>query len=186
MVRIKEIPKSEGVKRSLHKPNSSQKQVLMLDEQVAMAGPKSSTLQATEYSKSQSRSKLEVKNKQAISRFVTAYMDATNESEDSVFRDNISEEFVKERYRKANDYSITAAILFLVTPLFAITIGALGAVSFLMAIIMSILAIRIYREYKNPGVQDRYFLAFTTLILSIVAILVFFGFVIHVISLFAY
>ena len=167
MVRVKATPKSEDVKRSLYKPNSSQEQVFILEEQVATVDPKSKEVQHKGCNKPNNRRKLPGKNKRIIRSFVATYMDAATEPQDSIVGDDLSKEFVKERYRKANNYSIIAAILFLVTPFLIISV--------LGAIIMSILAIRIYREYKNPGVRERYVLAITILVLSAIAILVFFS-----------
>jgi hypothetical protein len=165
LVRVKAQPKTVDVRKSLHKSNLSQEPIVVLEEQVATIEPKSRAVQATVFSKP--HFKRQGKNKRVISSFVAAYMDAATEPQDSVVDDGVSKEFIKERYRKANNYSIIAAILFVVTPLLLITI--------LGAIIMSILAIRVYREYKNPGVRERYVLAITILVLSLALILGSFG-----------
>lgn len=167
LVRVKAQPKTVDVRKSLHKSNLSQEPIVVLEEQVATIEPKSRAVQATVFSKPQPHFKRQGKNKRVISSFVAAYMDAATEPQDSVVDDGVSKEFIKERYRKANNYSIIAAILFVVTPLLLITI--------IGAIIMSILAIRIYREYKNPGVRERYVLAITILVLSLALILGSFG-----------
>lgn len=163
MVRVKAQPKTTEVKRPVYKLNSSQEQVFILEEQVTKVDPKSKGMQAKVFSKPQPHFKRQGKNKRVMRSFVATYMNATTELQDSVVGHDLSKEFVKEKYRKANNYSIIAAILFLVTPFLIISI--------LGAIIMSILAIRIYREYKNPGVRERYVLAVTVLVLSAIVVL---------------
>jgi hypothetical protein len=93
---------------------------------------------------------------------------AENKLQDTVTGIDPSVEFVKEQYKKASNYSIIALILLIITPF--------TLVSVIGAIVLSILALRIYRRYKNPGVDERYVLAITVLILSILAVLLSLGF----------
>lgn len=106
------------------------------------------------------------KPKHIIPDFKTRYIDV--EPLDSVPATEPNEEFVKEQYKKANKMTFFALALLVISP-YTILLSLIGSV------ILSLKALKIYRAYKNPGVTERYVLAYTVLILSFLVILFSFG-----------
>ena len=91
-----------------------------------------------------------------------------NQPQDSIQKDSIqelSEEevFARDQYKKANIYSWISLFLLLST----IIIG----IGLFLAIVLSIKAIRIYRKYKNPGMNEYPVLAWGVAIASIFIVL---------------
>ena len=70
-----------------------------------------------------------------------------------------SEDFIKRKYQQANNIAV-ASLIFLGLSVFLLFIGLI------IALVLSIIAFRIYRKYKNPGVPERYVMAKTVLIIS--------------------
>jgi hypothetical protein len=68
-------------------------------------------------------------------------------------------EEAKKKYKTANNMTIWAVACLLVSP-FTFFFGLIAAV------LLSFLAVRIYREYINPGVNERYGVALVTFIVS--------------------
>ena len=72
-----------------------------------------------------------------------------NQPQDSIRKDSIQELnerefFIRDQYRKANTYSWISLGLLLTS--------FITGIGLFFAIVLSIKAIRIYRQYKNPGV----------------------------------
>jgi len=70
-----------------------------------------------------------------------------------------SDDFVRRKYQQANNLAV-AALIFLGLSVFLVVFGLI------IALILSIIAFRIYRKYDNPGVPERYVMAKTVLIIS--------------------
>jgi len=102
-----------------------------------------------------------------------------NQPQDSIRKDSIQELservfFIRDQYRKANTSTWISLGLLLTS--FITGIGIFFAIS------QSIKAIRIYRQYKNPGVPEYYGLAWFVLIFSSLLILLMIGFLIILIT----
>lgn len=100
-----------------------------------------------------------------------------SQPQDSIAKTTVpDEEFIKEQYRKANRLSVIALILFLLSPFLIVSIIA--------SLVLAILAVRIYRKYKNPGVRERYGMAMTVLALSALLILLSLGLIAYALWVF--
>lgn len=102
-----------------------------------------------------------------------------NQPQDSIRKDSIQELnerefFIRDQYRMANNSTWISLGLLLTS--FITVIGIFFAIS------QSIKAIRIYRQYKNPGVPEYYGLAWFVLIFSSLLILLIIGFLIILIT----
>ena len=86
-----------------------------------------------------------------------------DQPQDSIRRFSDEDIYIRDQYRKANTNAWISLILLLTS--FITGIGIFFAIS------QSIKAIRIYREYRNPGVPEYYELAWGVLIASILLIL---------------
>ena len=76
-----------------------------------------------------------------------------------------SEEFLKQKYERANKLSFWALGLLLISPFAA-------GLTLIAAIVVSAIAVKICFKYENPGVTERYTLALAVLVLSSVILLV--------------
>jgi len=76
--------------------------------------------------------------------------------------------FLKDRYRSANRMSVWSLVSLLSIPVTFV----LGIIA---ALILALSAVRIYRRYKNPGVEEKYILAMSMLVLSVLSILLIIG-----------
>jgi len=162
MVRVKTQPKShtQVVKRTERKqvqeaPSIENNEISSGD--MSTAEPKVMAHSAPQ------RQVLPAISKKKLSHFKARIYKNISEPKDSISSQEPSVEFVKRQYHKANNYSIIALVLFLITPFTVISLAG--------AIVLAVLAIRIYRKYKNPGVKERYVMAVTVLALSLLAIL---------------
>ena len=82
-----------------------------------------------------------------------------SQSKEVVYDDPPSDDFVRRKYQQANNLAV-AALIFLGLSVFLVVFGLI------IALILSIIAFRIYRKYDNPGVPERYVMAKTVLIIS--------------------
>ena len=76
--------------------------------------------------------------------------------------------FLKDRYRSANRMAVWSLVSLLSVPVTFV----LGIIA---ALILALSAVRIYRRYKNPGVEEKYILAMSMLVLSVLSILLIIG-----------
>ena len=86
-----------------------------------------------------------------------------DQPQDSIRRFSDEEIYIRDQYRKANTNAWISLILLLTS--------FITGIGIFFAIPQSIKAIRIYREYRNPGVPEYYGLAWGVLIASIFLIL---------------
>lgn len=82
--------------------------------------------------------------------------------------DDYDLEYRRRKYRQANNYAFWALGSLL-------SIVATTIFGVIAALIFSILAVRIYYKYKNPGVKERFVLALSMLIISVIIILLLIG-----------
>lgn len=83
--------------------------------------------------------------------------------QDTILLDDVEREEIVQKYERANGMTVAALILLLTSPL-TFGIGIIGA------LVLSIIAIRIYFKYKNPGIRERYVLALSVLVGSFLVI----------------
>lgn len=163
MVRVKTQPKShtQVVKRTERK--QVQEAPSIENNEISSGDMSTAEPQIMAHSAPEQQVLPAISKKKKISHFKARIYKNISEPKDSIASQEPSVEFVKQQYRKANNYSIIALVLFLITPFTVISLAG--------AIVLAVLAIRIYRKYKNPGVKERYVMAVTVLALSLLAIL---------------
>ena len=108
------------------------------------------------------------KIKKTLNRYPPIPKVILNQPQDSIGKDSIqelSEEevFARDQYKKANIYSWISLFLLLST--------IITGIGLFFAIVLSIKAIRIYRKYKNPGMNEYPVLAWGVSIASIFIVL---------------
>lgn len=180
MVRVKSQPKTEIKSTSnnepiarLEKTSHSEQDFALQKEEI----PAQTNIYSDQVENEVTKKNLHVSHpKQIVKKFKSKYLAAKAEPQDSIQSTEPAEEFVKEQYRKANKWTFIALALLLISP-YTLLLSLIGA------IILSLKALKIYRAYKNPGVTERYVLAYTVLILSCLVVLLSFG-VLYTIAVF--
>lgn len=172
MVRVKSQPKSELKSTSNYKTIARLEKAIHSEQD--FASQKEEISAQTDIYSVQVEDEVTKKNvrtshpKQIVKKIKAKYLAAKAEPQDSVLSTEPNEEFIKEQYRKANKMTFTALALLLISP-YTILLSLIGA------IILSLKALKIYRAYENPGVNERYILAYAVLILSCLVVLLSFG-----------
>ncbi len=104
------------------------------------------------------------KSSENIKQIDAKWLEVIKEPKDTVIANEPSEEFIKKEYKKANNMTFIALALLIVSPYTLL-------LSLIAVFILTLKAIKIYRKYENPGVRERYILAFTLLVLSCLVVL---------------